>query len=749
MKPSRQIKGRHVLLAWVLVYFPWLPGFPLNKWVPDVPYAYVIDANLAAQYALIAFSLVLLTGWVGQISLGQGSFVGIGAFTTGLLVRTLGIPFPLNLPLVAVITAGVASILGVVALRVRGLYLAVATLIFAWMADAYLFGQAWLVGSGGGASIPNRPIGLENSATRFDLSNKRVFYLIMLAAVAAVWYALVNLRDSKTGRAFFAIRGSEMAAVSLGIDVTRYKLLAFALSGGLAGIAGNLMMTDVRAASPVVFQFTVSLFYLGIAVVGGIASLGGSLSAGILFAALTEVFFRVELLQGWLDVVTVGLLLVVLLGFPGGMGAMGPALLDRVRRLPAVWARIVARRRSRRARIEAERAAALSPLDADEVEEWEVVEPLEALAPALAEDVDALAEAVAEAPEPSEDEEQAAVADEASSRKGRRLSLRLPLPRKIKVVRRSINLQGAALPDELTVEELTALAPPPPPSLDWRTLQLKDYPLPPDRADRAPILEAEHVIVQFGGLRAVSDVSLAVREHEITALIGPNGAGKTTTFNAIAGLNEPTSGTIKLFGEDVTSYPVHIRAQMGVGRTFQLIQLFPQLTVFDNLLVATHVHNETGVWGHIALTGRAITAEAEARRQVRTVVELLGLEDVVDRRVAGLPFGILRQVEIARALVTEAPLLMLDEPASGLDNAETDELAQLLYYVRAQLGVTILLIEHDMRMVTSCSDYIYVINRGTPLAEGTPAEIQSNPEVIAAYLGQAEEDTDTKELAPA
>jgi branched-chain amino acid transport system ATP-binding protein len=177
---------------------------------------------------------------------------------------------------------------------------------------------------------------------------------------------------------------------------------------------------------------------------------------------------------------------------------------------------------------------------------------------------------------------------------------------------------------------------------------------------------------------------------------------------------------------------------MGVGRTFQLIQLFPQLSVFDNLLVATHVHNDTGVLSHVLVTERAIAAEVDARRRVRQVVSLLGLEDVVDRRVAGLPFGILRHVEIARALVTEAPLLMLDEPASGLDNAETDDLARLLRFIRGDLGVTILLIEHDVRMVTGISDYIYVLDRGRLLAEGTSAEIQSDAGVIAAYLGESD-----------
>jgi branched-chain amino acid transport system ATP-binding protein len=250
----------------------------------------------------------------------------------------------------------------------------------------------------------------------------------------------------------------------------------------------------------------------------------------------------------------------------------------------------------------------------------------------------------------------------------------------------------------------------------------------------------DKVTVRFGGLLAANEVTLEVREHEIVGLIGPNGAGKTTTFNAISGLNQPSSGTVKLFGEDATSYPVHVRAQMGVGRTFQLIQLFPQLTVFENLLVATHVHNDTGSISHVLLTERALTAERECRQRVRDIVGMLGLDDVAERRVAGLPFGILRQVEIARALVTEAPFVMLDEPASGLDNSETDELAKLLYFIRSELGISLLLIEHDVRMVTSVSDYMYVINRGALLAEGTPAVIQRNPDVIAAYLGEAVEE---------
>ena len=707
----RRIKAWHVVLAWIVVYFPWLPGFPLNHFIHGVPLSFVLDANQAAEYALVAFSLVLLTGWVGQISLGQGAFVGVGAFATGLIVRKLGIPFPLNMPLVALITAGVAALLGLAALRVRGLYLAVATLIFAWMCDAYLFGASWLVGSAGASSIKNHVIGKPNTFTVFDFSNKRVMYLILAAVVGAAWFALVNLRDSKTGRAFFAVRGSEMAAVSLGIDVTKYKLMAFALAGGLAGIAGNLYMTDNRSATPSSFQFTVSLFFLSLVVVGGINSLGGGVGAGLLFAGLGEAFYRFSFLNGWLDVVSVALLLVVLLLYPGGLSALGTALTWRAQ---AFWARLREGVEARLRRPPDEQALLVAP--------FELVEPAKAARNGNGNG-------------DGHEAEQTSNGHRRLKRWGRQ------------VQRRSIDLFAVASGSKDPGPEPQPEPEPEPPDAavqsvasDWRTMTFGAYPLARDRSARAPLLEADGVVVRFGGLTAVENVSISVREHEIVGLIGPNGAGKTTTFNAIAGLNEPAAGSVRIFGEDATNYPVHVRAQMGVGRTFQLIQLFPELTVFDNLLVGTHIHDSTGVFSHLVLTAKAIGAERAAHDQVRLVIDMLGLGDVADRSVAGLPFGVLRQVEIARALVTGAPLLMLDEPASGLDNAETDELIQLLRYVRGELGVTVLLIEHDVRMVVSVCDYIYVVNQGKPLSEGTPAEIQRDPDVIAAYLGQAEAD---------
>jgi branched-chain amino acid transport system ATP-binding protein len=258
----------------------------------------------------------------------------------------------------------------------------------------------------------------------------------------------------------------------------------------------------------------------------------------------------------------------------------------------------------------------------------------------------------------------------------------------------------------------------------------------PPREQRPVILAARDITVKFGGLTAVDNAHLEVRQGEIVGLIGPNGAGKTTLFNAVSGLNEPTDGRVELFGQDITSLAVHERARLGMGRTFQIIQLFPQLSVFENLLVATHLRNKTGLFRHLVASDVAVEAEREARQRARQVIGLLHLEEEADRPVTGLPFGMLRMVEIARALVTGAPFVMLDEPASGLDNAETDKLSDLLLWVRQSLGVSLLVIEHDVKMVTGLTDYMYVIERGRLIAEGTPAEVQRDEAVIAAYLGQ-------------
>ena len=676
-------------------------GFALaTTWVFYAPFSVLGTANLGLGYAMVAISLVMLTGWVGQISLAQASFVGIGAFVTGVIVRSWGLAFPLTLPVAATVAAASAALLGIVALRVRGLFLAVATLIFAWMAQEYLFNQPWLAGVGGSSNAPIKPLGTEGSFPYLDFSERRTFYFLILAATVASVLGAANLRDSKTGRAWFAVKGSEIAAASLGIPVTRYNLLAFAASGFLAGAAGNLIMTHQQVATSTSFAPNVSLFFLAIAVVGGLNSLGGAVASALLFASLEEVFFRVEALSGFLEIVSAVLLAVVLLFFPGGLAALPPRVRESAHggllgRLGAeIRGTLTGRRRG-------------ATDDDDDVEHGQVGRPARVLA-----------------------------------------ALRGRLPRRAADIGPTPDVLAASLGEPVATAERivadAAQADAPdaeatkPAGLAYVPGTAKRLDLPP-REQRPLILSAQHVTVQFGGLTAVDDFSLEVRTGEIVGLIGPNGAGKTTMFNAISGLNEPTSGTVELFGNDISALEVHDRARRGMGRTFQAIQLFPQLTVFDNLLVATHLRNESGMFGHLFATESAVDDERRSRERVRQVVGLLNLEDVADRPVGGLPFGVLRLVEMARALVTGAPFIMLDEPASGLDNAETERFSDLLLWVRQTLGVSLLLIEHDVRMVTSLSDHIYVIDRGKPVADGTSADIQRNPAVIAAYLGRVED----------
>src|SRR4051794_12446176 len=661
--PLRIRAWRYLLLV-VLLLWPFL----------HPPFSLLGDAIQACLYFIAAASIVLLTGWVGQISLAQAAFVGIGGFGTAIFIRDAGVPFPFNLILAAGLAAAVAVILGFVALRVRGLYLAVATLIFGYMADSYLFSAPWFAGSGGNSSAVVKTIGKEGLAPFIDFSNPRTLYLICFGMCALVVFALLNLRDSKSGRAFFAIRGSEMAAASLGIDVRRYKLFAFALAGGICGIAGNLTFIGSGTVVSSQFSLSVSLLVLSIAVVGGLQSLGGCVAASIVFAGLNELFFRVSALTGYLDVVSALLLAVVLLVYPGGLAAIPAAIGRRLK--PALSDSGVAGRAARF------RATAGGRLDAVV---RRMVEPARA----------SLARVL-----------------HVERRKQVRVGMLQSAPTPIRSV------------DLVRTTEPAADEPP------GRRLERMDF-------GGAMPIEATNVRVVFDGLVAVDDASLSVGPGEIVGLIGPNGAGKTTLFNAISGLVVPTTGRVNILGRDVTNDSVHQRAQLGLGRTFQAIQLFPQLSVYENLLVATHCNNPTGMFSHITLTKRAVRHEAAAEETVRNAVRFMRLESVADRTVAGLPFGVLRRVEIARTLVAGSPVVMLDEPASGLDNAETDLLSELLVDLRERLGLSLLLIEHDVRMVMSIVDRMYVLVHGKIVSQGTPAEVRDDPVVVKAYLGES------------
>ena len=252
----------------------------------------------------------------------------------------------------------------------------------------------------------------------------------------------------------------------------------------------------------------------------------------------------------------------------------------------------------------------------------------------------------------------------------------------------------------------------------------------------APVLEAIGLCKQFGGLKAVSDVSLRVMPGEIVSLIGPNGAGKTTTFNLISGVLPPTSGRILFRGRDVSGLKSSAFARLGIGRTFQNLALFRHGTVVENLLVGRHIHFRYSPLESLIFWGRPRREEIAARERVEQIIEFLEIEELRDKPVSQLAYGQQKRVELGRALACEPHLLLLDEIVAGMNREEKEDIARFTLDIRDEFGIAVLMIEHDMQVVMDLSDRVYVLDFGVLIAEGTPAEVAADPTVLRAYLGE-------------
>lgn len=250
------------------------------------------------------------------------------------------------------------------------------------------------------------------------------------------------------------------------------------------------------------------------------------------------------------------------------------------------------------------------------------------------------------------------------------------------------------------------------------------------------ILEVKNLTKQFGGLTATSDITMNVEKNSITAVIGPNGAGKTTFFNMITAVYKPTSGDILLNGKSLVGLKPHQVSQFGISRTFQNIRLFNEMTVLENVLVGMHQNLKAHWVGTLLQLPHIRKVEEAAKVEAYDILKYVGLEDYVNENAGNLAYGAQRRLEIGRAMAAKPKVLLLDEPAAGMNPKETEKLTNLIYDLRSKLDVTIILIEHDMKLVMKISDYIYVLDHGELIASGEPNEIRTNKKVIEAYLGK-------------
>jgi len=592
------------VIALAVLVFPWIVNS--SYWLNLV--------NLAISFSIACLGLNIVLGYAGQLSLAQAAFWGVGAYTSALLVTKLGVPVWPGM-IAAFLVAGLFGLLlGIPTLKLTGHYLAMTTIGFGVILQLILINAIWLTnGSDGITKIPSPRLG---SIELKDPSS--FFYLAAITLILLTW-AAIRLKGSRVGRAFLAIQGNEMAAGTVGIDSTYYKVVAFALSAAYAGFAGALFAhSGSHYVSPDTFSFDQSVLLLVMAVLGGNGSAVGAVVGAVLLTLLPEVLRFLK--DSYMMFYAAGIILIMIF-MPGGIAGL-IQLLPVSQRLRVWW--------NQGSATTQQVAAALA-----------AGKPARGSLPAAA-----------------------------------------------------VNGPGA----------------------------------------NGTLLTVKGLAKYFGGLKAVDGVGIEVRRGEIQALIGPNGSGKTTILNMLSGLYVPTGGAILLEGTTITGRKPHVIAAHGVSRTFQNIRLFGELTVLDNVLIGQHGRSKAGLISSVLQPSSQRAEEAAMRGKALEMLEFVGLRGREFARANSLPYGQQRLLELARALASDPKLLLLDEPAAGLNAAETETLVELLLQIRDQ-GITILLVEHDMSLVMNVSDHITVLNFGKKIAEGSAEAIEKNQEVIDAYLG--------------